>query len=144
LGEEAAMNFWKKAFALILLFLTAMAGTGCALFVVAGAGAAAGVGTAQYISGELKQAYAAPMDKTWNASLVAVEELKMNPTEKYIDNLDQNRVIKGKTQEKKDFQIALEAMAKDVTMVKVRIGVFGDEEYSKKVQEVIAKNLKKP
>lgn len=120
-----------------------MAGTGCALFVVAGAGAAAGVGTAQYINGELKQAYSAPMDKTWNASLAAAVELKMNPTEKYFDNLDQNRVIKGKTQEKKDFQISLEAMAKDVTMVKVRIGVFGDEEYSKKVQEAIAKNLKK-
>ena len=137
------MNSWKKGFALILLLFTAMAGTGCALFVVAGAGAAAGVGTAQYISGELKQAYAAPMDKTWNASLAAVEELKMKTTEKYIDNLDQNRVIKGKIEEKKDFQIALEALAKDVTMVKVRIGVFGDEEYSKKVQEVIAKNLKK-
>jgi hypothetical protein len=143
LGEEAAMNSWKKGFVLILMLFTAMAGTGCALFVVAGAGAAAGVGTAQYISGELKQAYAAPMDKTWNASLAAVEELKMKATEKYIDNLDQNRVIKGKIEEKKDFQIALEALAKDVTMVKVRIGVLGDEEYSKKVQEVIAKNLKK-
>ena len=138
------MNSWKRGLALILLLFPAMAGTGCALFVVAGAGAAAGVGTVQYISGELKQAYAAPMDKAWNASLAAVEELKMKTTEKYIDNLDQNRVIKGKIEEKKDFQIALEAMAKDVTMVKVRIGVFGDEEYSKKVQEVIAKNLKKP
>ncbi len=137
------MNSWKKGFALILLSLTAMAGPGCGLFVVAGAGAAAAVGTAQYIGGELKQAYAAPMDITWNASTAAVEELKMSPAEKYIDNLDQNRVIKGKTEELKDFQIALEAMAKDVTMVKVRIGVFGDEEYSKKVQEAIAKNLKK-
>ena len=138
------MNSWKRGFVIILMLFTVMAGTGCALFIVAGAGAAAGVGTAQYISGELKQAYAAPMDKTWNASLAAVEELKMKTTEKYIDNLDQNRVIKGKIEEKKDFQIALEALAKDVTMVKVRIGVFGDEEYSKKVQEVIAKNLKKP
>jgi len=137
------MNSWKRGFVLILMMITALAGTGCALFVVAGAGAAAGVGTAQYIGGELKQAYAAPLDKTWNASLAAVEELKMSPTEKYFDNLDQNRVIKGKTEEKKDFQIALEAMAKDVTMVKVRIGVFGDEDYSKKIQEAIAKNLKK-
>ena len=121
----------------------AMAGTGCALFVAAGAGAAAGVGTAEYIGGELKQAYAAPMEKTWNASLAAADELKMKTTEKSIDNLDQNRVIKGKTQEGKDFQISLEALAKDVTLVKVRIGVFGDEKYSKKIQETIAKNLKK-
>jgi len=137
------MNFWKKGFVLILLLFTVLAGTGCALFVVAGAGAAAGVGTAQYVAGELKQAYATPMEKAWNASLAVVDELKMKPTEKYIDNLDQNRVIKGKTQDGRDFQISLEAMAKDVTQVKVRIGVFGDEEYSKKVQEAIAKNLKK-
>ncbi len=137
------MNSWKKGFALILLLFAAMAGTGCALFIAAGAGAAAGVGTAQYISGELKQAYAAPMEKTWNASLAAVEELKMKPSEKSIDNTDQNRVIKGKTQDGRDFQISLEAMAKDVTMVKVRIGVFGDEDYSKKVQEAIANHLKK-
>jgi hypothetical protein len=111
--------------------------------VVAGAGAVAGVGTAQYVAGELKQTYSTPMEKAWNASLAGVDELKMKPTEKYIDNLDQNRVIKGKTQDGKDFQISLEAMAKDVTLVKVRIGVFGDEEYSKKVQEAIAKSLKK-
>jgi hypothetical protein len=57
--------------------------------------------------------------------------------------LDQNRVIKGSTEEGKDFQIALEALSKDVTMVKVRIGVFGDEAVSKKIQEVIAKDLTK-
>jgi hypothetical protein len=137
------MNSWKKRLGLILLSFLAMAGTGCALFVVAGAGAAAGVGTAQYINGELKQAYAAPMEKAWNAAVAAVDELKMKSTEKSIDNLDQNRVIKGKTRQGRDFQISLEATAKDVTTVKVRIGIFGDEEYSKKVQEAIAKNLKK-
>ncbi|MBI5969160.1 MAG: DUF3568 family protein, partial [Deltaproteobacteria bacterium] len=101
------------------------------------------VGTAEYIRGEMKQAYAAPMEKTWDASLAAASELKMKPVEKSIDNLDQNRVIKGKTDEGRDFQIALEALSKDVTMVKVRIAVFGDEAYSKRIQEVIAQNLKK-
>jgi hypothetical protein len=75
--------------------------------------------------------------------LTAAGELKMKTTEKSIDNLDQNRVIKGKTEEGKDFQIALEALSKDVTVVKVRIGVFGDEAYSKKIQEAVAKNLTK-
>ena len=137
------MDSWKKGLGLILLLFIAMVGTGCALFVVAGAGAVAGAGTAQYIGGELKQTYAAPMENSWNASLGAVDDLKMKSTEKYIDNTDQNRVIKGKTQDGKDFQISLEATAKDATIVKVRIGIFGDEEYSKKVQEAIAKNLKR-
>jgi len=63
-----------------------------------------GSGTAEYIGGELKQAYAAPMEKTWNASLATTDELKMKATEKSIDTLDQNRVIKGKTEDGKDFQ----------------------------------------
>ena len=138
------MEYWRKGiWCVLLLLFIGMAGTGCALFVVAGAGAAVGVGTAEYISGELKQAYAAPMEKAWEAALAATEELKMKTTEKSIDNLDQNRVIKGETPKGKDFQIALEALAKDVTVVKVRIGVFGDKEYSQGVQEAIARNLKK-
>jgi hypothetical protein len=138
------MNFSKKRIGMISILLgMAVGSAGCALFVAAGAGAGVGIGAAEYIRGELKQAYAAPMEKAWNASLAAADELKMKTTEKSIDNLDQNREIKGKTDEGKDFQIALEAMSKDVTMVKVRIGVFGEEAYSKRIQEEIANHLKK-
>jgi len=135
--KKAVEGIWMV---FVLLALTASAG--CALFA-AGAGVAAGVGGAEYYRGELKQAYAAPMEKAWNASLAAVDELKMKATEKSIDNLDQNRVIKGSTEAGRDFQITMEALSKDVTVVKVRIGVFGDEAYSKKVQEAIARNLAK-
>ncbi len=138
------MHIWVRGIATAVILSAIMAtSSGCALFVVAGAGAAAGVGTAQYIRGELKQAYAAPMDKAWDASLAAVEEMKMKVTEKYIDNMDQNRVIKGETEGKKEFQISLEKMGPDVTMVKVRIGTFGDEAYSRQVQDLIARNLNK-
>ena len=135
--KKAVKGIW-----MIFIFWALTASAGCALFA-AGAGVAVWVGGAEYYRGELKQAYAAAMEKAWNASLTAVSDLKMKATEKSIDNLDQNRVIKGSTEEGKDFQIALEALSKDVTMVKVRVGVFGDEAYSKKVQEAIAKNLPK-
>jgi hypothetical protein len=135
------MNNWKNGIGVSLLLFIAAGGTGCALFVVAGAGAAVGIGTAEYIGGELKQAYAVPMEKTWNASIATTDELKMTTTEKSIDNLDKNRVIKGRTEDGKDFQIALEALGKDVTMVKVRIGLFGDEKSSKTVHATIAKML---
>ena len=136
------MSSWAKGIGVIVILSAVAASAGCALFV-AGAGVAAGVGGAEYYRGELKQAYAAPMEKAWNASLTAVDELKMKTTEKSIDNMDQNRVIKGSTEEGKDFQIAMEALAKDVTMVKVRVGLLGDEAYSKKIQEAVAKNLTK-
>lgn len=134
------MNSCVKGIWMLLILSAVVTSAGCALFA-AGAGVAAGVGAAEYVRGELKQAYAAPMEKAWNASLAAADEMKMKTTEKSIDNLDQNRVIKGKTEDGKDFQISLESLSKDVTMVKVRIGVFGDEAYSKKIQEAIAKNL---
>lgn len=135
------MKSWKKGVWIILLLFIPAGGTGCALFVAAGAGAAVAIGTAEYMGGELKQAYAAPMEKTWNASIATTDELKMTTTEKSIDNLDKNRVIKGRTEDGKDFQVALEALGKDVTMVKVRIGLFGDEKSSKTVHAAIAKKL---
>ena len=137
------MAYWKRGLWIILLLFLATGGTGCTFFVAAGAGAAAGIGTAEYIGGELKQAYAAPMERTWDASIAAADELRVRTTEKSIDNLDQNRVIKGKTEEGKDLQISLEKLGKDVTMVKVRIGLFGDEKISRTIHETIAKNLKK-
>jgi hypothetical protein len=136
------MKSWTKGIRMILVLSAVVTNAGCALFVV-GAGVAVGVGGVEYYRGELKQAYAAPMEKAWNASLTAVDELKMKTTEKSIDNMDQNRVIKGSTEEGKDFQIAIEALSKDVTMVKVRVGLLGDEAYSKKIQEAVAKNLTK-
>jgi hypothetical protein len=136
------MDHWRKGVWIFLLLFIGMASMGCAVFLAAGAGAGVGIGAAEYIRGELKQSYSAPMEKTWQAALAAAEELKMRATEKSIDNLDQNRVIKGKTDEGRDFQIALEATSKEVTTAKVRIGVFGDEAYSKRIQELIAKNLK--
>ena len=136
------MESWAKGVGVIVILSAIVASAGCALFA-AGAGVAVGVGGAEYYRGELKQAYAVPMEKAWDASLIAVDELKMKTTEKSIDNLDQNRVIKGSTEEGKDFQIALEALSRDVTMVKVRIGIFGDEAYSKKIQGTVAKNLGK-
>ena len=137
------MAHCKKGIWVLLLLFIAAGGTGCAVFVAAGAGAAVGIGTAEYIGGELKQAYAAPMEKTWNASLATTDELKMKTTEKSIDNLDKNRVIKGRTEDGKDFQIALENLGKDVTMVKVRVGLFGDEKSSSTIHEKIAKKLSK-
>ncbi len=130
----------KSAF-LFICILT-MGCSGCVL-LAAGAGVGAGVGATQYVRGVLTQTYAAPIDKAWDATIAAVNEMKMKPAEKSIDNMDQKRWIKGKTEENRDFEIQLVALSKEVTSVKVRIGMFGDEAYSRRLQELIGKNLKK-
>ncbi len=128
---------------IIMITLFLLSNTGCAAFIAAGAGAGVGIGAAEYIRGELKQLYAAPLEKTWEASLAAVKELKLSVTERSIAQGDRSRQIKGKTPEGKEFKITLEANSPEVTTVLVRIGVFGDEAYSRKIQEAIAQNLKK-
>ena len=137
------MDVWKMKCGFFLAILAALAAAGCAAVVAGGVAVGAGVGAWQYTEGELKQAYAASMEKTWEACLAAAQNLKMKVAEKSIDNVDKTRKIKGQTQEGKDFQIGLESLAADVTQVNVRIGIFGDEEYSKKIQLAIAQQLKK-
>ncbi len=137
------MKSWKWKCGVVLWILVGLAAAGCAAFVAGGVAVGAGIGTAEYIQGELKQAYAASMEKTWDACVAVAQNLKMKVSEKSIDNMDKNRMIKGETQDEKDFQIALESLGPDVTQVKVRIGIFGDEEYSQKIQLAIAQKLKK-
>jgi hypothetical protein len=82
------------------------------------------------------------MEKVWKASEAVMVDKKMKATEKSIDNMDRNRVIKGKTREDKDFQISLEAKDKDVTVLKVRVGYFGDQDKSLEIVEAIEQKIK--
>jgi hypothetical protein len=141
-GRKTMLKGRRWGVVLIMAFFL-LTNAGCAAFIAAGAGAGVGIGAAEYIRGELKQVYAAPMERTWQASLAAADELKMTVTERSIEQGDKSRLIKGKTASGKDFKITLEANSPEVTTVLVRIGVFGDEAYSRKIQEAIAKNLKK-
>jgi hypothetical protein len=113
--------------------------TGC---VILGAGAVGGAAAGSvYMQGELYHAYSIPIDKAWKASEEVVAEKNMKVTRKYIENMDRNRVIMGKTQDGKDFQISLEAKAADVTVIRVRIGTFGDEAYSQKIHDWISQKF---
>jgi hypothetical protein len=113
---------------------------GCAVVGVGAVGAAAG--TTVYVNGEEYSAYSASMEKAWKATEDVIAEMEMKVTRKAIDNMDRGRLLKGKMKGGKDFEINLEAKAPDVTVVKVRIGIFGDEAVSKKVQDAIAQKIK--
>ncbi len=76
------MSKMSRLFEVLIIVLLILGNAGCAAFIAAGAGAGVGIGAAEYIRGELKQVYAASMDKTWQASLAAIGQLKMSTTEK--------------------------------------------------------------
>jgi hypothetical protein len=125
----------------ILLFLggLVLGSGGCAVVGVGAVGGAAA--TTVYLNGELYHAYSVPMEKAWKATEDEVAEMGMKVTEKYIDNMDRNRFIKGKMRDGRECEISLEAKAPDVTVVKVRVGIFGEEAYSQQIHDRIKKRF---
>jgi len=84
-------------------------------------------------------AYSVPWRRL-EASEEVVAEKNMKVTEKFIENMDRNRVIKGKTLDGKDFKISLEAKAAEITVIRVRIGVIGDNPRSKRFMTGLSRN----
>jgi hypothetical protein len=113
---------------------------GCAGLFAAGAGAAAGAGTAAYVSGSMETTYAASFDRTWDAALGAVEDANLRLTE--TDKATTTKgTIKAEQGDGTPVTLALEQAGPNTTEVKVRVGTFGDEEASKVIHRHIASRL---
>lgn len=113
---------------------------GCTTAVMLGVGAGAGLGTYSYIRGELKADYPFPYDRTWNAALTALERLEIEVNSRQRDSLGGK--ITGKKEDGKLVVIKIKDKSMGVTGVGVRVGVFGDQDASRKIQETIFNVLK--
>jgi len=124
----------NKGMMLALLGVSFMV-QGCALLLV-GAGAGAGVGTYAYVKGELQTTYGASVDRTWNATLSALRDLNIRvvSTRKDITEGD----IEAAKADGTRVRIDLLKAGPDTTTVKIRVGTFGDEEFSKLIHRRIA------
>ena len=125
--------------AILCCFLIGLSACSRRLAVIGAAAAAVGAGTYYYIKGDLKRNYEAPMDKTWEATIKSVEELKLTVESQKHDGL--SGVIKGKTADEKGFEINLKRLGENSTEVGVRIGTFGDRVKSEAIHDKIHSNL---
>jgi hypothetical protein len=107
--------------------------------VIGAAAAAVGAGTYYYVKGDLKRNYEAPMDKTWEATIKSIEELKLTVESQKHDAL--SGVIKGKMADEKGFEINLKRIDENLTEVGVRIGTFGDRGRSEAIHNKIRSML---
>ncbi len=112
--------------------------TGCIL-VAAGAGAAAGVGTYAYVSGELKTTLDAPLDRTWAATQAAMKDLNYPITSEQKDALEARLI--ARTAADKKVTVKLVKVTNNTTEVRVRVGTFGDESLSQLILEKIKARL---
>ncbi len=112
---------------------------GCAVIAV---GTGAGVGTYTYLKGDLKRAYNAKFDKTWDACLDILEDLGQPVLEKTTDG--EKTVIQTKRKNTSPQTITVSISSVDWTEVSVRSGVFvyWNREVSEQFHEFIAEKLK--
>lgn len=125
--------------ALLCCFLIGLSACSRKWVAIGAAAAAVGAGTYYYIKGDLKRNYEAPMDKTWDATVKALEALKINVESKQHDAL--TGVINGKLADGKSLSVNLKRINESTTEVGVRIGTFGDRERSEAIHDKILSSL---
>jgi hypothetical protein len=122
----------------VMLLVTGLLGSGCALFLI-GAGVAAGAGTVAYMNGELKAADEVTLDRGWNAAVRAMGDLQFKVTTTQKDALA-GKLVAHRADDTR-ITILLKKQSDTVTEFRIRVGVFGDENLSRLIYEKIKKHF---
>lgn len=125
----------STAFALVIAALPLVGTSGC-LAVAAGA---AGAGTVAYIRGELDTSVSHPIDQVDNATNRAAAQLRFVKISEVADAL--TRVITLRTAEDKKIDVRLNRTSGNLTRVRIRVGIFGDETISRALMNQISADL---
>lgn len=123
----------------LLLAVSPLILTGCLAAAAVGGAAAAGAGTVAYIKGELKATEEATLDKTWEATVGAVDELNFLVINKLKDAVSAE--LEAKTADNKTVKIELKRVTENLTDISIRIGTFGDETLSRYILSKIEARL---
>jgi hypothetical protein len=109
---------------------------GCAALL----GGAAGAGAGAYSKGDYERVYQAPVDRTAEATVSALEQLQVT-----VDRREQVAPDKAEIQALKPdgtrITIGLTPRGSDATFASIRVGVLGDEGLSRMIDQRIAENL---
>ena len=136
------MVHWKHAAAGALMAAASIVAGGCATLLLAGAGAAAGVGTYQYVNGSMTTIEEAGIDEAWAAAQAAVSGLELATRSAAKDALTARLV--AEQADGTDVKINLERKGERLTEVSVRVGFWGDEAASRLILDRIRAGLGSP
>ncbi len=132
---EVYLGVVRRSLAVLLLGALVLGTSGC-LAVAAGAGAGAAVA---YVRGELSTTLAADYAAATAATNRAIEQLQFVKVSERKDALLD--VIVARNAADKKIEIRLENTARELTKVRIRIGIFGDEALSMAILDKIKANL---
>lgn len=129
----------EKLLIVLLLAVSPFILTGCLAAAAVGGAAAAGAGTVAYIKGELKATEEATLDKTWEATVAAIDELEFIVINKIKDEVSAQ--LEAKTADNKTVKIELKRVTENLTDISIRVGTFGDETLSRYILSKIEARL---
>ena len=109
---------------------------GCVAAVV---GAGAGAGTYAYVRGEYQATYPRSLVSTYTATVKALNDLDMPVLNSSKDLTD--GVIESKKGDGSAVKIILKSAGNNITTVKIRVGIFGDEASSRLIEGKISARL---
>ena len=127
----------KRILLIFLLVGIAVLGQGCVAAAV-GVGAA---GTIAYVRGDLEVVESYSLNKVYQATETALDELELNVISKSKDAL--TATINARDAQDKKVKITLKKTAAQTTSISIRIGTFGDETKSRMIYQKINYNLLK-
>jgi hypothetical protein len=127
-----------RAFVALLLAASMSLTSGCFLIAVGAAGAA-GAGAVAYVRGELDASLSSPYESVVAATDRALQQLQFPKETEAKDGLAAS--IVARTALSKKVAITLNKVADNLTRVRIRVAVFGDEQISRTLLDKIKANL---
>jgi Protein of unknown function (DUF3568) len=127
------MRHAMKQFFLIALILgLSIAGISACVPTIAGAGAGFSIA---YVAGELQAQEELSIDQAWPATIQALEGLELSVKEQDKDALSAKAIAYGADDKK--ITVRLRRDSDGVTSFKIRVGLWGDQEFSMTILEKI-------
>ena len=136
IGGKAMKN--RQLLLTLIIGLSFLVNNGCPapFFLIGGA---AGAGTAGYVGGELKTVEEVSLNRAWDATQKAMNNLGFTITSKEKDAFNSKLIAKSVAN--KIIKIKLNRQSNMLTEIRIRVGTFGDESMSLKILESIKKQF---
>jgi hypothetical protein len=131
---------WRMKLGAVLLGLVLTAG--CVETVLLGIGAASAIGTYKWIEGTMEKDYPRPMGEVWNATLAACKDMNLKIASQQQGALESR--IEAVAPPDTNVKIQLIARPNNITTVKVRFGLMGNQDYSAYFHRRILQHLGMP
>ena len=131
------MNFLPKEYRAALLFLLAVVfSSGCVLVM----GGVVGGSTAAYLKGVLKSKEPTSFDKVWFAVVEVVEQQEFAVTKK--ESKVRKALVEAKLRDQdKMVYITVKYDKPEITDLIIRVGIWGNEEESRRILKLIHEKL---